>query len=84
MVSRQRVSGLRAAIRFGSRPWPINDNRVEAEGLMAPAFVRYAFAGKPDVNLVNGANLPVYPFRTDDWPPLSDGKDANANKHKRK
>jgi sialate O-acetylesterase len=51
---------------------------------MAPAFVRYAFAGKPDVNLVNGANLPVYPFRADDWPPLSDGKDANANKHKRK
>jgi|GEM_PF-7109564 len=28
-------------------------------------YVRYAFAGKPTVNLVNGANLPAHPFRTD-------------------
>ncbi len=28
-------------------------------------YVRYAFAGKPTVNLVNGVNLPAYPFRTD-------------------
>ena len=40
---------------------------LEADGLEAPAFVRYAFAGKPAVNLVNGAKLPAYPFRTDDW-----------------
>lgn len=39
---------------------------LEAEGLAAPAFVRYAFAGKPAVNLVNGANLPAYPFRTEE------------------
>ncbi|CDF78489.1 putative carbohydrate esterase (CE6) [Formosa agariphila KMM 3901] len=30
-----------------------------------PKYVRYAFSGKPDVNLVNGENLPAYPFRTD-------------------
>ena len=30
-----------------------------------PLYIRYAFAGKPDVNLVNGAGLPAYPFRTD-------------------
>ncbi len=30
-----------------------------------PAHVRYAFTGKPDVNLQNGASLPAYPFRTD-------------------
>ena len=29
---------------------------------------RYAFSGKPDVNLVNQDNLPAYPFRTGDWP----------------
>jgi len=48
----------------------IKGNTVElaAEGLAAPAFVRYAFSDKPAVNLVNGANLPAYPFRTDDWP----------------
>lgn len=47
----------------------INGNAVElqAEGLETPAFVRYAFAGKPAVNLVNGVNLPAYPFRTDKW-----------------
>lgn len=33
--------------------------------LARPAQVRYAFTGKPDVNLQNGANLPAYPFRTD-------------------
>ena len=35
-----------------------------------PLYVRYAFAGKPDVNLVNGANLPAYPFRTDNQIPV--------------
>lgn len=30
-----------------------------------PALVRYAFTGKPEVNLQNGAGLPAYPFRTD-------------------
>ncbi|XMO85825.1 hypothetical protein AAFN75_13630 [Algibacter sp. AS12] len=30
-----------------------------------PLYIRYAFAGKPDVNLVNKNNLPAYPFRTD-------------------
>ena len=45
----------------------IKANTVEltAEGLAKPAFVRYAFAGKPTVNLVNAANLPAHPFRTD-------------------
>lgn len=42
---------------------------LEAESLAAPTVVRYAFDGKPAVNLVNGANLPAYPFRTDDMPP---------------
>lgn len=38
---------------------------LEATGLAEPAFVRYAFSGKPAVNLVNGNRLPAYPFRTD-------------------
>ena len=33
-------------------------------------YVRYAFAGKPDVNLVNGVDLPAYPFRTDNEVPF--------------
>lgn len=39
---------------------------LEADGLASPVFVRYAFAPKPAVNLVNGAGLPAYPFRKDD------------------
>ena len=34
-----------------------------------PLYVRYAFVGKPSVNLVNSANLPAYPFRTDTFEP---------------
>ncbi len=45
-----------------------NTVELEAEGLTTPAFVRYAFSGKPTVNLVNDVNLPAHPFRTDDWP----------------
>jgi sialate O-acetylesterase len=34
-----------------------------------PLFVRYAFAAMPKVNLVNGAELPARPFRTDAFEP---------------
>ncbi|EMI52285.1 sialate O-acetylesterase [Rhodopirellula sallentina] len=34
-----------------------------------PQYVRYAFAGKPKVNLVNQADLPAYPFRSDSFQP---------------
>jgi sialate O-acetylesterase len=34
-----------------------------------PLYVRYAFAGKPPVNLVNAAGLPAVPFRTDRFKP---------------
>jgi len=30
--------------------------------------VRYAWAQNPECNLVNSADLPAAPFRTDDWP----------------
>lgn len=49
----------------------IRDGRVllRADGVEGPEFVRYAFAAKPAVNLVNGAGLPAEPFRTDDFVP---------------
>ena len=40
---------------------------LESEAIETPVACRYAFSGKPSVNLVNGANLPAYPFRTDNW-----------------
>ncbi len=38
---------------------------LKSKDIKRPLYVRYAFSGKPDVNLVNGAGLPAYPFRTD-------------------
>lgn len=42
---------------------------LKSSKIKNPLYVRYAFVGKPNVNLVNGANLPAYPFRTDDFQP---------------
>jgi len=42
-----------------------------------PVAVRYAWADNPDTaNVVNKAGLPAYPFRTDDWPVGSTGKET--------
>lgn len=45
----------------------IEDNTVVLTHpeLKNPQYIRYAFAGKPTVNLVNKQGLPAYPFRTD-------------------
>ena len=39
-----------------------------------PVAVRYAWSDHPDVNLIDDANLPAHPFRTDDWPLSTAGK----------
>jgi len=33
-----------------------------------PIAVRYAWSNLPLGSLMNGRELPAYPFRTDDWP----------------
>ncbi len=38
---------------------------LRADGISAPRAVRYAWANNPAVNLVNGADLPAIPFRSD-------------------
>lgn len=38
---------------------------LTSKEIKKPLYIRYAFSGKPKVNLVNGAELPAYPFRTD-------------------
>jgi sialate O-acetylesterase len=42
---------------------------LSSDKVPEPAACRYAFAAKPEVNLVNAAGFPAYPFRTDDWTP---------------
>lgn len=42
---------------------------VQADGVKAPVAVRYAWANNPDgCNLYNKEGLPANPFRTDNWP----------------
>ncbi|MEI6865745.1 sialate O-acetylesterase [Flavicella sp.] len=57
-----------------SREWVVANAKIDggcvilsSSKIKEPKFIRYAFAGKPSVNLVNESELPVYPFRTDNW-----------------
>ncbi len=48
--------------------------RVSSEQVSTPAAVRYAWADNPVVNLFNQNDLPLTPFRTDDWPGVTAGR----------
>lgn len=57
-----------------SRNWIKADAKIDGQTVILssqeieqPLYVRYAFAGKPQVNLVNSSTLPAYPFRTDEF-----------------
>lgn len=47
---------------------------VSSPQVKEPVAVRYGWANNPDCNLYNGAGLPASPFRTDDWPGGTVGK----------
>jgi sialate O-acetylesterase len=53
------------------------NNQVEvwSERVSDPVAVRYAWADNPVCNLYSQAGLPVTPFRTDDWPGVTVGKE---------
>ena len=40
---------------------------VSCKEIANPVAVRYAWSSNPECNLINSANLPASPFRTDDW-----------------
>ena len=44
-----------------------NTIRVSSESVENPVAVRYAWADNPVVNLFNSHDLPLTPFRTDEW-----------------
>lgn len=47
---------------------------VRSKSVPRPVAVRYAWADNPAVNLYNSDNLPASPFRTDDWPGVTIGR----------
>jgi sialate O-acetylesterase len=55
----------------------LKDGRIEvsSDKVADPAAVRYGWANNPVVNMYGGPGLlPLTPFRTDDWPGLTVGK----------
>jgi sialate O-acetylesterase len=48
---------------------------VSSKDVAAPVAVRYAWADNPDCSLYNKEGLPASPFRTDDWPGVTVGKE---------
>ncbi|MDO6709271.1 sialate O-acetylesterase [Aliiglaciecola sp. 2_MG-2023] len=59
-----------------SQKWVKDDAKIRqntvllsSPSLQNPLYVRYAFSGFPQVNLINAAGLPAQPFRTDHFEP---------------
>jgi sialate O-acetylesterase len=62
-------------IAGNDRQWYWADARIKGKTIIVsshsvpnPMEVRYAWQSNPQANLFNGAGLPAGPFRTDDWP----------------
>ena len=47
---------------------------VSSRDVPSPVAVRYAWGDSPRCNLLNRDGLPASPFRTDDWPGITDNK----------
>ena len=57
---------------------------VTSAEVAAPVALRYAWLDFPETNLVNSADLPASPFRTDDWAPVPVPAPAAKGKGKAK
>jgi sialate O-acetylesterase len=70
------------AICGADRNWVWADAKIDGSAVIVwsdkvpkPVAVRYAWADNPVCNLYNKAGLPAYPFRTDDFPGITAGKE---------
>jgi sialate O-acetylesterase len=50
---------------------------VSNPDVAAPLAVRYAWADSPTCNLSNKEGFPASPFRSDDWPGITAGKEPH-------
>ncbi len=53
-----------------------NQVAVSADAVKTPVAVRYSWADNPVANLYSGAGLPVTPFRSDNFPAITDTQAA--------
>ena len=61
------------------RKWHWADARIEGDAVVVsspevpePVAARYAWQANPVATLYNGAGLPAVPFRTDNWPEITE------------
>ena len=66
------------SIAGDDRKWHWADARIQGKTVIVsspsvphPTQVRYAWQSNPEATLFNGAGLPAGPFRTDDWPEIT-------------
>jgi len=52
---------------------------VWSDAVKIPAAVRYAWDFLPECNLYNSAGLPASPFRTDDWPGVTEPRQPTSS-----
>jgi sialate O-acetylesterase len=69
------------SIAGADRKWFWADARIDGDTVVVsspsvpdPKAVRYAWQSNPLANLFNGAGLPAVPFRTDEWPGMTDDR----------
>ncbi len=67
----------KASIIGGSKKGT-NQIEVSADGVAKPVAVRYAWADNPICNVFSAEGLPVTPFRTDDFPMITDPANPNS------
>ena len=63
------------------RKWHWADARIEGDAIIVsspmvpePEAARYAWQSSPVATLYNGAGSPAVPFRTDDWPGITEAR----------
>jgi sialate O-acetylesterase len=61
------------------RQWHWANAKIEGDSILVsspdvpePVAARYAWQANPEATLYNGAGLPAVPFRTDNWPGVTD------------
>lgn len=66
------------SIAGDNKKWYWADGRIKGNTVIVsspsvphPKQVRYAWQSNPEATLFNGAGLPARPFRTDDWPGIT-------------
>jgi sialate O-acetylesterase len=68
------------AVAGADRKWHWAEARLEGDTVVVrssevsdPKEARYAWQSNPAATLFNGAGFPAVPFRTDDWPGITEG-----------